>query len=285
MIPVLLTATVNPQGMRGANFEVEERAQMYADALGWYVSLHLPVIFAENSGNIEDVRKLMKPEDAARVEWLDVSHSGYEPHHGNDASLCEVKDFDQSRGKGYNETILIHRAIETSPTLAKAKCFFKITGRLRLLNVADMLAEVEDRQRKCGSVGRRGLQFLADCKDHSLYEWLSLPINGHAGECRYWFASTEFFETMMWPKLEMMNDFTEPPVLAEDAMLRVCRETRGQAGCFDRFRTQARISGRGGHNLGSGPSFFYSTDNDSLALRLKCGLRQLLRWAMPWWRV
>lgn len=269
MIPILLTATVNPQGMKGANFEVEERAQMYADAIGWYVSKNCKVIFAENSGNIEAVRKLLKPEDAARVEWLDESHSGY----------------DQSRGKGYNETILIHRAIETSPTLARAKCFFKITGRLRLLNVADMLAEVDDRQRKCCSVGRMGLRFLADCKDHSLYELLSLPINGHAGECRYWFASTEFFETMMWPKLEMMNDYAEPPVLAEDAMLRVCRETRGQAGCYDRFRTQARISGRGGHNLGSGPSFFYSTDNDSFALRLKCGLRQLLRWAMPWWRV
>lgn len=269
MIPILLTATVNPQGMKGANFEVEERAQMYADALGWYVGKNCKVIFAENSGNIEDVRKLMKPEEAARIEWLDVSNS----------------DYDQNRGKGYNETILIHRAIETSPMLAKAKCFFKITGRLRLMNVSDMLAEVEDRQCKCGSVGRRGLQFLADCKDHSLYEWLSLPINGHAGECRYWFASTEFFESVMWPKLEMMNDYSEPPILAEDAMLRVCRETRGQAGCYDRFRTQARISGRGGHNLGSGPSFFYSTDNDSLALRLKCGLRQLLRWAMPWWRV
>ena len=68
-------------------------------------------------------------------------------------------------------------------------------------------------------------------------------------------------------------------------MLDVFRKTRGIPGCRDRFKTQARISGKGGHNLGKGWSFFYSTDNDSLALKIKCGLRQVLRWVMPWWKV
>ncbi|MBR5890529.1 MAG: hypothetical protein IKZ18_00670, partial [Bacteroidaceae bacterium] len=101
------------------------------------------------------------------------------------------------------------------------------------------------------------------------------------GECRYWYATTKFFEQTITPKYHLLNDYSTPRFLAEDMMLTVCREARKKRGCFDRFKTQARISGKGGHNLGKGISFFYSTDNDSLALRIKCMFRQLLRWLLP----
>lgn len=256
MIPVLLTATVNPKGMQGASFSVEDRAQMYVEAVRFYVSKGLLVVFAENSGQVDVVRKAL-PE--AEVEWLDVSDA----------------DYDQARGKGYNETILIQKAIELSQSIQKSGCFFKVTGRLKVLNIDSLLQECTQRM---------PLKFLADCKDHGVYDALHMPINGHAGECRYWFATSDFFLTRMLPHLNRMNDYSNPPFLAEDAMLAVCRETRGQSGCKDRFRTQARISGRGGHNLGKGLSFFYSTDNDSIALRFKCGLRQVLRLVLPFWR-
>lgn len=255
MIPILLTATVNPNGMQGANFSVDERAKMYRSAVEFYVQKGMHVVFAENSGNISSVSKFFDGNE--NIEWVDVSGNGY----------------DQKRGKGYNETILIHEAIRKSKMIQESGCFFKITGRLKLLNVDRMLNEIAD-----------GMLFKADCKDHRIYELLHMPINGHAGECRYWFATNEFFEQRMWPKLEQMNDYSDPPILAEDVMLQVCRETRGMTGCKDRFCTQARISGKGGHSLGNGSSFFYSTDNDSLALRTKCGIRQMLRWMMPWWR-
>lgn len=258
MIPVLLTATVNPNGMQGANFSVEERAAMYVEALRFYASQGVQVVFAENSGSIAAVKNLIGDAEG-KIEWVDVSGPEY----------------DQSRGKGYNETILIHKAVLVSEIIKKAGCFFKITGRLKLMNVISLLNECERTAE---------LQFLADCKDHNLYKWLHMPINGHAGECRYWFATSAFFEETMWPKLHLLNDYGEKPFLAEDAMLAVCRETRSVPGCKDRFRTQARISGRGGHDLGKGLSFFYSTDNDSLALRFKCWLRQMLRYLLPWWR-
>jgi len=256
-IPLLLTATVNPRGMVGANFSVEERAAMYADTLRFYLSLHLPVVFAENSGSIDLVKQLVGPSDG--IEWIDVSGEEYR----------------QERGKGFNETLLIHKAISASVLVAQSGCFFKITGRLKILNIVRLLSE-------CASYS--DLQFLADCKDHNVYQWLHLPINGHAGECRYWFASVSFFEDIMFPKLGLLNDYGKSMFLAEDAMLLVCRETRRTKGCRDRFRTQARISGKGGHDLGKGIGFFYSTDNDSFALRLKCALRQLLRYILPFWR-
>jgi len=250
MIPVLLTATVDPKGMQGASFSVEDRVQMYVEAVRFYVSKGMSVVFAENSGQVEQVRKALPDTD---VEWLDVSGSEY----------------DQSRGKGYNETLLIKKAVELSKRIQESGHFFKVTGRLKVLNIERLIAECNQ------------LSFKADCKDHNLYELLHMPINGHAGECRYWFATADFFMTQMMPHLESMNDYTEPPFLAEDAMLAVCREVRGTKACRDRFRTQARISGRGGHDLGKGLSFFYSTDNDSLALKLKCGIRQVIRWTLP----
>jgi len=250
MIPILLTATVDPKGMQGASFSVEDRARMYVEAVQFCVSKGLTVVFAENSGQIDAVRREL-PD--ANIEWLDVSSTEY----------------DQSRGKGYNETLLIKKAIERSERIQESGHFFKVTGRLKVLNIEKLIAECNH------------LKFKADCKDHNLYEFLHMPINGHAGECRYWFATSEFFMNNMLPHLNSMNDYTNPPFLAEDAMLVVCREVRGQEGCKDRFKTQARISGRGGHDLGKGLSFFYSTDNDSLALRFKCGLRQLLRWLLP----
>ncbi len=270
-IPLLLTATVDPQGMKGANFDPDVRAQMYVEALNFYVSAfesepekQWSIVFGENSGYpAGKILDLVKKTANVTIEYLSLGTEG----------------FDQTKGKGYNETLLLRMVAEQSKYIAEAACFFKLTGRLKVLNILKLLDECQ-----CRRESSDGLSFLADCKDHNVYEWLRMPINGHAGECRYWFASREFFLQEMAPRYAEMNDYAEPPVLAEDLMLDVCRKTRGRKDCRDRFRTQARISGRGGHNLGKGSSFFYSTDNDSLPLRIKCGLRQLLRWILPWWR-
>lgn len=273
-IPILLTATVNPQGMKGANFDPKEREAMYVEALKFYAEKGLCVVFAENSGWIE-----------VEGSWFKVQGSRVKDNFDN-VEFVDVSgpEYDQSRGKGYNETILLHKAVMKSKKIQEAGCFFKITGRLKVLNIEDLLKEVEGLRFKVQGLSS-SLSFVADCKDHKVYEWLHMPINGHAGECRYWYASVEFFESMMWPRYDELNDYPPHICLAEDLMLDVCRKTRGMAGCRDRFRTQARISGRGGHNLGKGWSFFYSTDNDSFALKIKCGLRQVLRWVMPWWKV
>lgn len=285
-IPLLLTATVNPQGMKGANFDPKERVEMYVSALKFYASKGLKVVFAENSGYLttetteRDVWGGLM--DNPNVEFVDVSDIAAEDAEKR-RNLAAVS-YDQSRGKGYNETILLHKAVLKSRFVQEAGCFFKITGRLKVMNIENLLKECLDIDERLTVKGER-LRFLADCKDHKVYEWLHMPINGHAGECRYWFASVDFFEKYMWPRYEELNDYEPNICLAEDLMLDVCRKTRGMADCRDRFRTQARISGKGGHKLGKGWSFFYSTDNDSFALRAKCFIRQCLRLCMPWWRV
>lgn len=270
-IPLLLTATINPNGMQGAKFAPEERLQMYVDALNFYIDKlseyaknngRQYIVFAENSGyNREGLVNMLKIHPDVEIEYLNIG----------------TEDFKIHLGKGYNEYLLLHKAINRSAIIQKYGCFFKLTGRLKVLNITSLLDECYKRNEKIDG----GLSFLADCKDHKVYEWLGMPINGHMGECRYWFASSVFFEQMIFPKCDQLNDYSTPRYLAEDMMLVVCRESRGHRGCCDRFRTQARISGKGGHHLGKGLSFFYSTDNDSLALRFKCMLRQWLRWLLP----
>jgi len=255
-LPLLLTATVDPQGMKGADFAVEERLKMYVESIRFYLSLGLTLVVVENSGEIDRLRKAVEEPG---VEWIDASGCDYLP----------------DRGKGYNEMIEIRHALQHSSIIAETQRFMKVTGRLRILNVERLMREV---------LSIEGLRFMADCKDHSLYEWLHLPINGHAGECRYWYSTVDFFEAWMWPLQPRLMDYGNQPYLAEDAMLEVCRRSRSMKDCRDRFRTQARLSGRGAHHLGQGIGFFYSTDNDSLALRFKSSVRQWLRWLMPWWR-
>lgn len=263
-IPLLLTATVNPNGMKGAAFSVEERAMQYVEAVAFYLKT-LPaadtIVFAENSHSIPLVAAHFAGE--TRVEWLDVS------------DLDAPYAYDQTKGKGYNEWLLMRQAMTLSHSIAESGCFFKVTGRLKIHNIGALLNEV-----KSSGVNK----FLADCKDHKVYDWLKMPINGHAGECRYFFSSRDFFLDEVFPEYALMNDYSNPPYLAEDLMLKVCRKARRTKGAKDRFKTQARISGRGGHVLGQGMAFFYSTDNDSLTLRFKCAIRQLLRWVLPWWR-
>lgn len=273
-IPLLLTATINPFGMQGAHFSPEERAAMYADALNFYIRTfsksllqeQWTIVIAENSGADPEgiLSRIVDPSPRVRVEYLNVGRAG----------------FDNSRGKGYNEFLLIQRAIEQSEVISAAGCFFKLTGRIKVLNIVSLLRECLHYRHS-----KNGLRFLADCKDHHLYEMFRLPINGHAGECRYWFSDIDIFRERILPALPMLHDYPPAPYLAEDLMLRLCREVDGLSGCRVRFRTQARISGKGGHHLGKGWSFFYSTDNDSWILRLKCSLRQLLRWLFPNWKV
>lgn len=273
MIPILLTATVNPMGMANAQFSVDERVQQYVAAIRFYLDAvpSSKIVFSENSGSIEVIQRHFPSEN--RVEWVDAS------------LLEEPYAYDQRRGKGYNEWLLIHYAVCNSAAIVDAGCFFKITGRLKVLNIASMIKECLRRDRQ--------LQFLADCKDHEVYRMLGLKINAHSGECRYYFSSREFFENEIFADYDKLYDselttddgVKHDPFIAEDLMFGVCRRSRQLPHCYDRFRTQARLSGKGGHDLGQGSSFFHSTDNDSVALRAKCAIRQALRYVLPWWKV
>ena len=88
--------------------------------------------------------------------------------------------FVQEKGKSYNELLMMDLAIEKSDFIARAGRFFKLTGRFPILNALGLVEEAERWGKAQGS-----LRFYGDCKDHRLFDWLGININGHVGESRY----------------------------------------------------------------------------------------------------
>src|SRR5690606_2654244 len=100
-LPLLMTASVNTHGMPLARFSPEEREEMYLQVLRFYCRELLSkgnytLVFAENSGwDLSKVKAAIPEEYRAQTEFLsfDASH------------------FDVSRGKSFNEVLLIEAAI------------------------------------------------------------------------------------------------------------------------------------------------------------------------------
>lgn len=265
MIPILLTASVDTRGMSGAKFAAHEREKMYVDTLNYYIDVlsnkegKFELVFAENSGwNKNSILSKLHSSDNVYIEYLSIDYNL----------------FDQEKGKGYNEMLLLDIASEQSAAIQNYGAFFKLTGRFPILNLYELLKEVKKR-------GGGNMQFYGDCKDHKVYDLLHMPINGHAGECRYYAVSLNFWNKYFRDQYVNLDDFKGP--LIEDFFLSVMRKTKYEKGVNCRFRTQAAFSGNGGHLLGKGLSFFYSTNNDSAVMKFKRGLRQVIRWCFPWW--
>lgn len=265
LMPVLLTASVDTRGMKGGKFTATEREKMYIDTLNYYIRLFTrkqikaTLVFVENSGWPQE--RVTKALDAS--SFVSVEYIALPPEH-----------FVQERGKSYNEMLLMDEATLLSDNIRRAGRFFKVTGRYPILNLDRLMRE---------AVAYNGgdVRYYADCKDHRVYEMLHLPINGHSGESRYFAVSMDFYDKHFRGRYQELDDFKGRNV--EGFYLELIRKTKHERGVHGRYKTQARFSGKNGHNLGNGIAFFYSTDNDSLALKSKVALRQLFRWILPWW--
>ncbi len=266
MIPVLLTASVDTRGMSGAKFAAQEREKMYVDTLNYYIDDlgkrggTFELVFAENSGwNRDSILTKLHESENVSLEYLSIDY----------------RLFDQSKGKGYNEMLLLDIASKESKKIQANGAFFKLTGRFPILNLYSLMKEVEKR-------GGNNMRFYGDCKDHNVYQILHIPVNGHAGECRYFAVSLEFWDEYFRGQYVNLDDYNGP--LMEDFLLKIMRLTKKDSGVTCRFRTQAAFSGSGGHSLGDGMIFFSSTDNDSALMKFKRELRQIVRWCIPcWW--
>ncbi len=121
-LPVLMTASVCTRGMKGACFSDEERERMYASALCFYIRklTYNPdqrIIFAENSGwDLNHLKELLPPFNDSQIEFLSAP----------------IEMFDISKGKGYNELLLINYAISNSLSMTKMG---GVAGFSKLLDV------------------------------------------------------------------------------------------------------------------------------------------------------
>lgn len=264
-LPILLTASVDPRGMAGADFTATAREKMYAQTLAFYLRelpKNQPIVFAENSGwNLAALRRAAEGDaegegEAGRVEWIAVN-----------PALS-----DQSRGKGYNELILIDEAVRQSKSIRAAGAFMKVTGRYPIYNLGFFV------RRAAHWLFVRGYSFYGDMKDHRLYDWLKTGWCGHAGSAALFATTVENYRTNISPRKEWLND-AEGRLLEHLLFdyMKPYRGTRGTVVC--RFGRESVMGGLQGSNIAAAS---FSKDNRSPLARFKVVVGNLIRWGMPW---
>ncbi len=123
-ICILLTACVNPGGMSfTALQDVKIRERQYEEALDFYLNnTNVPIVFIENTGCDFSVKYHSYIQEG-RLECLTFN--------GN--------DYDKKLGKGYGEYKILMYADSHSEILRSSQYVMKITGRIKVLNVNDLL--------------------------------------------------------------------------------------------------------------------------------------------------
>lgn len=122
---LLLTACINPDGMSFTKVSDKKvRIQQYCKALDFYLNeTPYPIIFAENS-NTDISPHYSNAIKSGRLEVLTFA--------GND---------DKTKGKGYGEACIIEYALNHSKLLTADSVVVKITGRLVIENLTDVLTK------------------------------------------------------------------------------------------------------------------------------------------------
>ncbi len=123
-IVILLTACINPNGMSFTKLQDSKiRRLQYEQALDFYLKkTNLKIVFVENTDTyIGDKYDCYIHQ--GRLEFITFM--------GN--------DYSRELGKGYGEAIILKYAVEHSILLGKAESIVKITGRLCVLNICQLV--------------------------------------------------------------------------------------------------------------------------------------------------
>lgn len=259
-IAILLTATVRPQ-VSDSNFSVAERKEMYRSTLQFYakeIGRKHPIVLVENS-DIDLSPWQQEFKDSLQLEILQF----IPPQKKTDRNkLREDYGFDNRKGKGYNEYLMIKLAIKRSQTLNECTHFLKITGRYPMLNIRQMLSEME----------RRGKNkvMMFDVKEFKLYEKLrGTPYGSRWGDSRFFLMSVDFYRTNLMDFYQEMDNriYDKDP---EGCIYRLSVKYRKDNTCCFRFRHQVQFGGQCG-------DAFWHEDSSSFKNRARNKLRSLLR--------
>ena len=128
-IIILLTATVNPNGM--INTKLQDpiiRKEQYIEAVKYYLNNSIySIVLCENSNYNFDELKSKYYKD--RLEILTFK--------GN--------NFPKIYGKSFGEIEIIEYALNNSKFLQQTNCFCKITGRVKITNINQIIEKAQAR--------------------------------------------------------------------------------------------------------------------------------------------
>ena len=182
---ILLTATVDPRGMRlTARSDPVQRLRDYETALPkWLKATDLPIVFCENSGY-----------DIGSIQQVAAAY-------GRTVELVSFSApaFPEKRGKGYGEMLIIKEALEKSATIDSDTIIIKATGRIFFPNIAVMI----DRWRR--------ITFDVSCDLAPRLDWADTHLFA---------ASPEFLTSYLFPECEFLDELAEPMLNFERTMAR-----------------------------------------------------------------
>ena len=196
----------------------------------------------------------LSTQQADNIEFISV-----------DPSICDL-----SRGKGYNEMILIYNAVLQSRFIQNAKGFFKVTGRYPIYNLHVFISKAEE-------AINNGYKLYCDLKDHKLYDWLHLGWCGHSFDCRLFGCTTPFFLHYFWPNLEKCNDYNGH--LLEDVLFDATKSSNEKQ--IIRFHCEPHFGGLAGHQI---EAVSFSQNHDNLKSNLKRFIGNCIRIFIPWFK-
>jgi len=242
---LLLTATLKPPAAAVARSDHQERLHDYIAALHFYLgdraTVYDRILFVDNSrggiGPIEDaVRRT--PHDKL-VEIISFA--------GNDHPV--------SLGKAYGEFRLIDRGLALSAIVGSSDWIWKITGRLRLLNIRKLR----------GALPGGPLDLVCDLHNFPLIGSNRLHRNRYM-DLRVFAARRDAYDAAYrgaWQRIAGFDSF---------AMYELSMQARRHLRVLPRFPREPRIQGVSGRHL---------RDYDAWQGRLKSGVRDTLRRAAP----
>lgn len=174
--------------------------------------------------------------------------------------------FDNRKGKGYNEYLMIKLALQRSETLRESTHFLKLTGRYPMLNIREMLSEMEIRG--------KDKVMMFDVKEFKLYEKLRGTSYGSRwGDSRFFLMSVDFYRKHLMDCYREMDDQIYGN-FAEDYIYQLSVKYRKDKACSFRFRHQVQFGGQSGDAR-------FDEHYASLKNQAKNKLRRILRVLFP----
>lgn len=255
-----MTASVNTHGMSQARFSPEEREEMYINTLRFYGRELLDkgnytLVFADNSGwDLSRIKAALPEKHLKKIEFLSL----------------DPADFDISRGKGYNEVLLIKTAIEQSACLLHQQAFLKVTGRYPVFNIRYFL-DYGSRE-----ILERGKELYIDIKDHSLYRKLGLNWSSQFADVRLFGVTNTFFLNYVFTEKYKLND--NEGKMFEGLMYNLIKPQMDNRQLVYRFNREPRFGGLEGSNI---PAFSFAEDHNSFKSRIKRLTGNVLRTLAP----
>lgn len=257
-LAILLTATIKVQ-VKGGHFTTNQRVNMYQSTLRYYsqtIGKKLPIIFLENSDYDLSV---LKNEFS---DLLDIEFIQFRPDSG--------LPFDNSKGKGFNEYLMIGCGVEKSKKIKSCTHFLKITGRYPMLNIVAICEEIE---RYCDDIA-----FMCDIKETNIFRLLGYNNDGHWGDSRFWTANIDYYKEKLIDCYKWMDDSVGR--YAEEYIYKLSVANRNDPTFIFRFKHQVRFDGFSGAVTDAKLAKGNYSYNSPLA-RIKYYIRSILRRIFP----